>query len=82
VNHVFTTHIVGLPDEEAKTLLAYLVDRVKAPEYQVRLRWSANAIVFWDNRATQHYAVLDYYPAYRVVERVTVQGRERPFLQA
>lgn len=79
VNHVFTTRILGLDEEEGRDLLAYLVDRVKAPEYQVRFRWSPNAIVFWDNRSTQHYAVLDYWPEYRAVERVTVAGDDKPF---
>jgi len=78
VNHVFTRRILGLPEDEAKALLAYLIDRVKAPEYQVRFTWTPNAVVFWDNRATQHYAVLDYFPHERVVERVTVQGEDRP----
>jgi taurine dioxygenase len=74
VNKVFTTRILGLPEDEAKTLLADLLDRVKTPEYQVRFRWTPNAIVFWDNRATQHYAILDYWPQERVVERVTIAG--------
>ncbi|MDI1364490.1 MAG: TauD/TfdA family dioxygenase [bacterium] len=74
VNKVFTTRILGLPEDEAKTLLADLLDRVKTPEYQVRFRWTPNAIVFWDNRATQHYATLDYWPQERIVERVTIQG--------
>jgi taurine dioxygenase len=74
VNKVFTTRILGLPEDEAKTLLAELLDRVKTPEYQVRFRWTPNAIVFWDNRATQHYAILDYWPQERIVERVTIVG--------
>jgi taurine dioxygenase len=74
VNKVFTTRILGLPEDEAKTLLAELLDRVKTPEYQVRFRWTPNAIVFWDNRATQHYAILDYWPQERIVERVTIAG--------
>lgn len=78
VNHVFTKCVVGLEERESKELLTYLFDRVKCPEYQVRFRWSENAVVFWDNRATQHYAVLDYWPHERVVERVTVQG-DKPF---
>lgn len=78
VNHVFTGRILGLEEKEAADLLAYLLDRVKAPEYQVRFRWSPNAIAFWDNRATQHYGVLDYWPHERIVERVTVAGEERP----
>lgn len=78
VNHVFTTRIIGLPEEESKDLLAYLIDRVKTPEYQVRVRWTPNAITVWDNQATQHYAILDYWPAERVMERVTVAGTDRP----
>lgn len=78
VNHVFTTRIVGLSDEESRKLLTYLTDRVKQPEYQVRFHWSPNAIVFWDNTATQHYAVLDYWPNERIVERVTVVGTDKP----
>ena len=78
VNKVFTTRILGLPEDEARTLLADLLDRVKSPEYQVRFRWTPNAIVFWDNRATQHYAILDYWPQERIVERVTIKG-DKPF---
>jgi taurine dioxygenase len=78
VNHVFTSRIVGLEDAESKALLSYLFDRVKAPEYQVRFRWTPNAIAFWDNRATQHYGVLDYWPHERIVERVTIAGDDRP----
>jgi taurine dioxygenase len=74
VNKVFTTRILGLPEDESKALLADLLDRVKTPEYQVRFRWTPNAIVFWDNRATQHYAILDYWPQERIVERVTIAG--------
>ncbi|HWT51657.1 MAG TPA: TauD/TfdA family dioxygenase [Caulobacter sp.] len=78
VNKVFTTKILGLPEDEGRALLDALLDRVKAPEYQVRFRWTPNAIVFWDNRATQHYAVLDYWPEERIVERVTIKG-DKPF---
>ncbi|HEY2708955.1 MAG TPA: TauD/TfdA family dioxygenase [Caulobacteraceae bacterium] len=78
VNRTFTSRILGVDEAESRELLRYLTNRVKQPEYQVRFHWSPNAIVFWDNRATQHYAVLDYWPHHRVVERVTVVG-ERPF---
>ena len=44
------------------------------PEYQCRFRWTPNAIAFWDNRASQHYAASDYFPAVRRMERVTVIG--------
>jgi taurine dioxygenase len=77
VNRAFTSCIEGLDQDESRELLSYLTDRMKQPEYHVRFRWSPNAVVFWDNRATQHYAVLDYWPHRRVVERVTIVG-DRP----
>jgi taurine dioxygenase len=48
------------------------------PEVQVRFRWRPGSIAFWDNRASQHYPVSDYWPARRLMERVTVVG-DRPF---
>ena len=42
------------------------------PEVQIRWRWQAGDIAMWDNRVTMHYAVADYYPAYRCMNRVTV----------
>ena len=77
VNQTFTSRILGVDEAESRELLRYLTNRVKQPEYQVRFHWSPNAIVFWDTRPTQHYAVLDYWPHHRVVERVTVVG-DRP----
>jgi taurine dioxygenase len=78
VNHEFTTRILGIDPAESDALLRHLTDRVKAPEYQLRLRWTPNAVVFWDNRCTQHYPILDYWPCERVMERVTIRG-DRPF---
>jgi taurine dioxygenase len=74
VNRTFTSRIVGVDEAESRELLRYLTNKVKQPEYQVRFHWSPNAIVFWDNRPTQHYAILDYWPHHRVVERVTIVG--------
>ncbi|NML04150.1 TauD/TfdA family dioxygenase [Sphingomonas sp. G-3-2-10] len=74
VNHTFTSRILDIPAEESDQLLRLLFDRIKVPEYQVRFRWTPNAIGIWDNRSTQHYAVGDYWPQDRVLERVTVSG--------
>ena len=74
VNYTFTSRIVGLDEDESDSLLKLLFDRIKVPEYQVRFRWTPNAIGIWDNRSTQHYAVGDYWPAHRLLERVTVAG--------
>lgn len=74
VNYTFTTQILGVSEEESEQLLRLLFDRIKVPEYQVRFRWTPHAIGIWDNRSTQHYAVGDYWPADRLLERVTVSG--------
>lgn len=78
VNTSFTTHITGMPREESDRLLAYLTRQAHVPEYQVRFRWQPGDIAFWDNRATQHYAVDDYFPHRRLAERVAIEG-DRPF---
>ena len=33
-----------------------------------------NAIAIWDNRCTQHKPINDYFPAHRLLERITVDG--------
>jgi taurine dioxygenase len=58
----------------ASLLLSYLISQAAIPEYQIRWRWSRNAVAFWDNRATQHYAVQDYWPAVRKMERAGIMG--------
>jgi taurine dioxygenase len=78
VNPVFVQGIKGMKDSESRSILAMLYDLPRRPEYQVRFRWEDNAIAFWDNRSTQHYAVGDFYPHHRRMERVTVAG-DRPF---
>jgi taurine dioxygenase len=59
-------------------LLRYLVMQAYIPEYQVRWRWQANSVAIWDNRATQHYAVMDYPPCHRKMERAGIMG-DTPF---
>ena len=78
VNTGFTAHIDGLSPQESSWLLAHLYSQATLPEYQCRFKWAANSIAFWDNRACQHYAASDYFPAVRVMERVTVAG-DRPY---
>ncbi|MCR5879115.1 taurine dioxygenase [Phenylobacterium sp. J367] len=78
VNYGFTERIKGLRRKESDAILNMLFDHVLKPEFQVRWRWSPNAIAFWDNRVTQHYAVNDYLPARRVMNRATVLG-DRPY---
>ena len=55
-------------------LLHYLIGRAAIPEYQVRWRWQPGSVAIWDNRCTQHYAVMDYWPAVRKMERAGIIG--------
>ncbi|PTR30658.1 taurine dioxygenase [Rhodococcus sp. OK519] len=85
----FATHLTNFHTEEnvrcgidyapgAGELLRYLQSQATIPEYQVRWRWTPNSVAIWDNRSTQHYAVQDYWPAVRKMERAGVVG-DRPF---
>ncbi|UAL29408.1 TauD/TfdA family dioxygenase [Nocardioides rotundus] len=83
--NAFTTHLVNFhtPDRVrfgfdytpgAGELLNYLIRQAAVPEYQVRWRWTPNSFAIWDNRCTQHYAVQDYWPDVRKMERAGICG--------
>jgi taurine dioxygenase len=74
VNATFTQYIEGMERAESDALLQSLYDIVKLPEVQVRFNWTKGAVAVWDNRATQHYAVADYWPQYRRMHRITING--------
>jgi len=77
VNRSFTQHIVGMLKAESDRLLEYLYSHIDQPEHQVRFRWRDNSVAIWDNRVTQHYALADYLPEYRCMNRVTVNSDGR-----
>ena len=74
VNPTFTTRLIGFSRSESAALLQMLFDHMQKPEYQVRFKWQANSIAMWDNVATQHYAVADYFPQRRSMRRIVVSG--------
>ncbi|MFI7353872.1 TauD/TfdA dioxygenase family protein [Streptomyces avidinii] len=74
VNEPFTTRIVGLSAPKSRELLDQLVLQARIPEYQVRFRWQPGSVAVWDNIATQHYAISDYFPQRRVMERIAIAG--------
>jgi taurine dioxygenase len=80
VNNGFTSHIEGLAADESRWLLDHLYKAAWDVEVQCRFRWRKGSIAFWDNRVCQHFAVSDYFPARRVMERVTVAG-DAPFFR-
>lgn len=78
VNYGFTERLKGLRRKESDAILALLFAHIQQPEFLVRWRWRENDVAFWDNRVTQHYAVNDYLPHRRVMNRATILG-DRPF---
>ncbi|WP_139851142.1 TauD/TfdA dioxygenase family protein [Acinetobacter pullicarnis] len=58
----------------AADLLRYLITQAQIPEFQVRWSWKPNSIAIWDNRSTQHYAVMDYPACHRKMERAGIVG--------
>ena len=87
--NAFTTHFTNFHTPEnirygqdyspgGSQLLNYLISQAFVPEYQVRWRWQPNTVAIWDNRCTQHYAVMDYPPCHRKMERAGIMG-DKPF---
>ncbi|MGW6581332.1 TauD/TfdA dioxygenase family protein [Streptomyces globisporus] len=74
VNEPFTRYIKGLSDAESRELLDILVLQARIPEYQIRFHWEPGSIAVWDNIAVQHYAINDYFPQRRVMERIAIAG--------
>ena len=85
----FTTHFVNFHTKDkvrygndfnrgASDLMQYLISQAFIPEYQVRWRWKPYSVAIWDNRSTQHYAVMDYPPCHRKMERAGIVGT-KPF---
>jgi taurine dioxygenase len=77
VNRLFTTHIEGLKEHESDAVLGFLFEHLESPEISCRFRWAVGSIAFWDNRATLHRPVNDFWPAHRRMERITIAG-DRP----
>ncbi|SVC89332.1 uncharacterized protein METZ01_LOCUS342186 [marine metagenome] len=77
VNQSFTRNIINESQGQSDHILQFLFQHIIKPEFQVRFRWRNNSIAIWDNRITQHYAVLDYLPNIRHMHRVTVLNDKR-----
>ena len=76
-NEDFVSHIVGLTVNESNSLKTVLANHMNKPEDQVRWRWQNGDLAIWDNRVTMHYALADYSPHYRCMNRVTVVNDRR-----
>ena len=75
VDETYTTGIVGLPDTEARALLAGLLEHCTQPQFYYRHQWRVGDLLVWDNCAVQHKSTFDYaLPQRRLLYRTTVKG--------
>ena len=77
INPSFTRHIIGMDMTDSNNLLSYLFSFMTKPQYQVRFKWTPHTLALWDNRCTMHYAIGDYMPHRRVMNRITVFNDKR-----
>jgi taurine dioxygenase len=77
VDELWTERIVELAPEESASLLAFLFEHVKKPNFTVRWHWRQHDLALWDNRSFQHYAVNDY-KEHRVMQKSLLAG-DRPY---
>lgn len=69
--------IAGLHPDESALLYGHLRRTLDNPNLQCRWRWRLYDLVMWDERCTNHRALSDHHPQYRLVRRCTV-GASRP----
>lgn len=86
INPTFTNSICGMEAVESAALLARLYAKMySTPEFACRYQWQDGSVAMWDNRSCQHYAVADFWPHERRMERVTLldpsPDDELPFWQ-
>ncbi|CAG9988836.1 unnamed protein product [Clonostachys byssicola] len=84
VNEQFTRDIIGLKREESDALLKFLYDHIaRSIDLHVRVKWEADTVVIWDNRVSQHTALVDWENGERRhLARITPQAEvpyETPF---
>jgi len=65
----FMRGIVGMTPDESTAILAFLQSRLDDPNVQCRWRWREHDVAMWDERCTNHRAMADHYPHYRMIRR-------------
>jgi taurine dioxygenase len=78
VSEHFTTRIVGIPEDESRSLLAELFAHSVLPAHVYRHRWAPHDLVFWDNRSLMHLAGGTPDHLLRKLYRTTIEG-DAPF---
>ena len=74
ISPIYNDGIEGMPDDEARSLIAELIDFAERPEFVYRHSWSSDDIVMWDNRCTMHHVTPYDLGERRVMHRTTIVG--------
>ncbi len=78
INPIRIEGIVGMPEQEALSLLDELLEHATQEKFQYRHKWKAGDVVIWDNRCLMHKANGDYpVGEVRYLYRVMLKG-DRP----
>lgn len=78
VSEHFTTHVIGLPEDESRDLLQALFEHSVRDEHIYRHVWREHDLVFWDNRSLMHLAAGTPDHLRRKMYRTTIEG-DTPF---
>lgn len=78
LSSAFLGNVIGKDIGQGRAIVAHIESLIARPEFQCRWTWQVGSVAVWDNRRVQHYAVNDYYPERRVMDRVTMAG-DKPF---
>lgn len=79
INPIYTTHLLGLGEEESKLLLDFLYAHAVRSDFIYRHRWRVGDVVMFDNRCLLHYVVPDHpRDMHRLMHRTTAAG-DRPY---
>ena len=67
--------IEGMPEEDARPLIAELHAHCIRPEFQYRHKWQVGDLLMWDIATSMHLAICNYQlPERRLMDRTTVIG--------
>jgi taurine dioxygenase len=78
INPIRVEEIVGMPEQEALSLLDKLLEHATQEKFQYRHKWKIGDVVIWDNRCLMHKANGDYpVSEVRYLYRVMLRG-DRP----
>ncbi|KAJ4145920.1 hypothetical protein LMH87_004751 [Akanthomyces muscarius] len=80
INPQSTRGIVGMKQEESDMLLSFLFNHIAfGADFHSRVKWEEDTVVVWDNRVTQHTALIDWKDGQRRhIARITPLA-EKPY---